>query len=82
MLRHYEYEQIDAARFRVIGEKAKTRYDYKGNQNALRDIAIQWQNDFSGYNCSWEDVAFWEGFFYEYGRRYGLLNEFHENCIC
>lgn len=30
----------------------------------------------------WSDLATWGEFFAKYGKRYGLMREFHENGIC
>ena len=33
-------------------------------------------------NNYWSDLATWGEFFAKYGKRYGLMREFHENGIC
>lgn len=55
---------------------------YKGRKEILREAAIDWQRDFANCNYSWGELAAWQGFFEEYGRKYGLLKEFKENGIC
>lgn len=56
--------------------------DYQFKKSALRDFAIEWQSEISNFNISYEDLAWYEEFFTKYGKRYGLLREFHENGIC
>lgn len=54
-------------------------YEYK---ERARQKAIEWQLDFNNHNYSWGELAYWCDYFYKLGKRYGLLKEFHENCIC
>lgn len=54
---------------------------YQENKEKARQEAIEWQRDFEKQNYSWEDLAIWEDYFYNKGKRYGLLKEFKENCI-
>ena len=51
------------------------------NYLALRDEAIQWQFDFSERTMSYYDLMVEQSYFYEQGKRYGLLREFRENGI-
>ena len=55
---------------------------YKERKGYLQDIAIEWSNNFSQYNWSYGEIAEITSFFYENGKRYGLLKEFRENGIC
>lgn len=57
---------------------------YSERKMSLRDIALQFQDLFSvyGVDMSYEELSTWCDFFNRYGKRYGLLNEFHENGIC
>jgi hypothetical protein len=54
---------------------------YRDKQATLRNFAIDWQSNFGEYNYSWSELANWQSFFEEYGRKYGLLREFRENAI-
>lgn len=81
MLKHYDAIQIGETSFRVIGRKTPVK-GYRENQDFIRTIAIEWQNNSSDYNYSYMDFAKWSDFFREYGKRYGLLKEFRENGIC
>lgn len=46
-----------------------------------RAIAQQWQADFANFNYSYSELAEWQNFFEEYGKKYGLIKEFKENAI-
>jgi len=78
----YYYTQTGNASFIVQGLREWYRKDYEGKKEVLRAVAIDWQNDFANRNYSYGELAEWEGFFEEYGRRFGLLSEFRENAIC
>lgn len=94
MLTHYDCEQVEEDMFVVNGSyyqhhiltpfpysMHRTYYETKKEQ--VIDIAIDWQNSFSnGISYHYSTLADWQGFFEEYGRRYGLLTEFRENGIC
>lgn len=47
-----------------------------------RQAAIDWQLDFPNHNYSWGELQVWNQYFYNLGKRYGLLKEFRENGIC
>lgn len=55
---------------------------YQEKQNSLRDLAIEWQLIFASLSWSYLELAEIQNYFYENGKRYGLLKEFKENCIC
>lgn len=56
---------------------------YAERKEDLRDKAIEWSNSVGSYpRWSYGELAIIEGFFETNGRRYGLLKEFQENCIC
>ena len=55
---------------------------YQQRKAEIRDEAIQWQSELSVKSYSWGEVAAWQEYFREQGRRYGLLTEFRENGIC
>lgn len=69
-------ENIETLDFTI---KGKTYQERKGS---LKDIAIEWSNNFSQYNWSYGELAEITDYFYENGKRYGLLKEFRENAIC
>lgn len=55
---------------------------YKEKKDFLRCLAIKWSLEFSQYSWSYGELAEIQGWFFENGKRYGLLKEFKENCIC
>jgi len=81
MLCRWETEQVSSVEFkavrRIFGIKT-----YADKKELLRGFAIEWQNRFPDMIYSWSDVDNWQGFFEEYGKKYGLLREFRENGIC
>lgn len=77
----YTIEMIDNDNFRCFGEPAKDS-DYQNKKAALQEFAKEWQRAQSEIKSYYSDLAFWQSFFETYGKKYGLLNEFHENAIC
>lgn len=59
--------------------KGKT---YKERKYFAEEIAKMWQIGFSSLNWSYNELAIMNEYFYKIGKRYGLLKEFKENCIC
>lgn len=55
--------------------------NYQKQKARARERAIQWQNDFSHYNYYMSELLTNEEFFYNLGKRYGLIKEFRENGI-
>lgn len=66
---------ISFVNFSIFGK------DYKSRKNWLYDVAVKWSNcDSEGlYLDELCDIDAW---FSQMGKRYGLLREFKENCIC
>ena len=61
----------------ALSVKGKT---YKEKKQAARDLAIEYSNNsYPGF--SWSECAIAVDFFEKIGKRYGLLEEFRENCI-
>ena len=56
--------------------------NYQVAKENARQKAIDWQYEFSEKSMSWEELAYWQSYFERLGKRYGLLTEFRENCIC
>ena len=56
--------------------------NYQVAKENARQKAIDWQYEFSETSMSWGELAYWHEYFEKIGRRYGLLTEFSENCIC
>lgn len=55
---------------------------YQERKANLRETAIQWSNAETAENWSYGEIAEISDFFRTNGKRYGLLKEFEENCIC
>ena len=81
MIFHYNVSQIGDHFFRVESEWTPRKKTYAECKEAVREFAKEWQYKFGEFNYSWGDLAEWGDFFEEYGKRYGLMREFHENAI-
>lgn len=65
-------------------DKPPKGQDYYDKQNTLRDLAIDYSHSWCADHVdgiSWGECAELDDYFTKYGKRYGLLKEFHENCI-
>lgn len=82
MVCKYYIEQFDNNSFVCTGliEWNGNRKSYEGKKEVLRNFAINWQNFDDNY--SYGELSNWQDFFREYGKKYGLLNEFTNNGIC
>lgn len=69
-------KNIEVLLFKISGKT------YREKKASLEELAKDWQIHFSQYNWSYSELAEIEDYFYENGKRYGLLKEFKENCIC
>lgn len=69
----YNIEILD---FKISGET------YKEKKESLKDLAINWQDNFSPLSWNYSELAKIGNYFYKNGKRYGLLKEFKENGIC
>lgn len=56
--------------------------NYQVAKENARQKSIDWQDYFSETSMSWGELAYWQEYFEKLGKRYGLLTEFRENCIC
>lgn len=54
---------------------------YNKRKEELRQQAIQWSYDTSERTMSYYDLMVEQSYFYEQGKRYGLIREFRENGI-
>lgn len=59
-----------------------TKQYYEKRKAEVREEAIEWQSDFCNHNYSYGELAYFSDYFTRLGKRYGLLREFKENCIC
>lgn len=56
---------------------------YQERKNDLHNKAVEWSNNQGQYpRWSYGELATIQDFFERNGKRYGLLKEFKENCIC
>jgi hypothetical protein len=55
---------------------------YQKAKEKARNEAIEWQLDFCNHNYSYGELFEFQNYFEKLGKRYGLLREFRENCIC
>lgn len=59
--------------------------NYRERKNSLRDLAIDFQSANDGdtdFQLSIGEYGAASAYFERMGKRYGLLREFRENCIC
>lgn len=56
--------------------------DYKRKQMLLRDKAMEWQHIMANNSFSWLEYSTVCAWFEDKAKKYGLLKEFQENCIC
>ncbi len=82
MLNYYDCEQTAKFSFYVHGERENKCKTYEDWKEFLRSIAINWQSNWDKFDYSMRDLCEWQNFFRTYGKKYGLLKEFHENGIC
>lgn len=54
---------------------------YQRAKARVRNMAIEWQNDFENHDYSYADLIYWEDYFRGLAKRYGLVGEFEENGI-
>ncbi len=69
-------KNIETLDFKISGK------NYEEKKASLKDLAINWQNNYSSLSWSYSELAEINNYFYENGKRYGLLKEFRENAIC
>ena len=54
---------------------------YKEKKEKARKEAIAWQNEFTEHNYSYSELTYYQNYFENKGKRYGLIREFKENGI-
>ena len=69
-------KDIEILAFKVSGKT------YAERKAAARDLAIDWQLNFNDVVMYFSEYAAITSYFEKIGKRYGLLTEFRENCIC
>ena len=71
-----ETEIVSMIDFHVHGKT------YQEKQSSARDIAIAFQYAIADCSLAYSELATVQDWFCKAGRKYGLLREFRENCIC
>lgn len=61
-------------------EKIK-KTTYKQQKEKARQLAIDWQIEFSQNDHFMSEWAYYNNYFYKLAKRYGLIKEFRENGI-
>lgn len=61
-------------------DKAPIGKTYHEKKSWLRDKAIELSS--CEYDISWLELSNLQDYFFQYGKKYGLLKEFRENAIC
>ena len=69
-------ENIEILDFKIGGKT------YEERKNNLEELAKEWQLRFSSLSWSYGELAEIGNYFYNNGKRYGLLRVFKENAIC
>ena len=70
-----ECEVIQLIEFTTHGK------NYRERKNSLEEIAIEFSHN-AVCGLSYGEIYHIQNFFETMGKRYGLLREFRENCIC
>ena len=70
-----ECEIIQLIEFTIHGK------NYRERKNSLEEIAIEFSHN-AVCGLSYGEMYYIQNFFKTMGKRYGLLREFRENCIC
>lgn len=55
---------------------------YQERKDCLYDLALDYQSAWQEYCFSYSELLYIGNWFEKNARRYGLLEEFRENCIC
>lgn len=66
----------------VIEELKVVGKTYSERKDCLTNIAIFVQNLLADYTTDWYSLIAIQSWFRDMGRKYGLIREFKENCIC
>ena len=78
---HQDTFSVNSSNHELLGFRLHGK-TYQERKEFLRNLAIEWQHNFSQYSWSYGELAEIQDYFYENGKRYGLLKEFKENAIC
>lgn len=78
---HRDTFSVNSSNHEILDFKI-TGKTYKERQASLEELAKDWQLHFSSLSWSYSELAEICNYFYEQGKRYGLLKVFKENAIC
>ena len=82
----YNYDldlnKIAEGAFFVTATETTSRKTYQQAKEAARLFAIDTQNIISESNFSYGEIVDISDTLYSLGKRFGLVREFRENCIC
>ena len=88
----YSYAAIHAATFSpdleaviINTERGPAGKTYREKKERLEGLAIEYSNSWGADHVeemSYNELYELQQYFNKWGRRYGLLKEFRENCIC
>lgn len=54
---------------------------YQKAKESARNKAVEWQSGFCDHSYSYSELAYWQDYFSDLAKRYGLMKEFRENGI-
>ena len=81
----YDLEMLDNDKLAEVsdydGSPKDLLEDTEHKHEALRNFAKEYQRAQAELSTSYEELAFWSGFFRTYGEKLGLIAEFEENGI-
>ena len=77
-----ELNKIDEGAIFVTATETTSRKTYQQAKANARLFAIDTQNIISESNFSYGEIADISDTLHAFGRRFGLVREFKENCIC
>ena len=82
----YSYNELWEATFSpfsdyVIFDRLPRLKTYEAKKEYIRSLAIESSAMLSDIPISWGELAMIQDYFRTYGKRFGLLKEFHENAI-
>lgn len=65
----------------LISDRAALAGSYEDKKACIRNAGIDYLNSFSEISLSYGEIVTMQDYFTKMGRRFGLINEFRENCI-
>ena len=81
MICKYNLMITDDTFYHVCSERKPYKKTYQSIREILRDFANDWRLNYPIVSYFQRNLADYQAFFEEYGKKYGLLREFRENGI-